>query len=151
MAEFKRYNNQEQEEFIEVAKVEGITKAMKLLGYPGSWATGDRWFTARGLEAPVVSDIKAMANRMKEALNERNKLVVAEVGLERVLDILNADNLSADDLKKAAEAYQKFIGTMNLVEGKSTEVVENRDIMPEVLTAIQEQEDRSKEITDLFA
>lgn len=151
MAEFKRYNNQEQEEFIEVAKIEGITKAMKLLGYPGSWATGDRWFTARGLEAPVVSDIKAMANRMKEALNERNKLVVAEVGLERVLDILNADNLSADDLKKAAEAYQKFIGTMNLVEGKSTEVVENRDIMPEVLTAIQEQEDRSKEITDLFA
>ena len=151
MAEFKRYNNQEQEEFIEVAKVEGITKAMKLLGYPGSWATGDRWFTARGLEAPVVSDIKAMANRMKEALNDRNKLVVAEVGLERVLDILNADNLSADDLKKAAEAYQKFIGTMNLVEGKSTEVVENRDIMPEVLTAIQEQEDRSKEITDLFA
>lgn len=151
MTQFKRYTPQEQEEFIEVAKVEGISGAIKTLGYPNSWATGERWFTARGLEAPVVNEVKAMANAMKEAYSDRNKVVIAEVGLERVLDTLNRGDLSADDLKKTAEAYQKFVGTMNLIEGKSTEVVENRDIAPEVLTAIQEQEERSKEITDLFA
>ena len=150
MAKAPRYTAEEQEDFIEVAKVEGISGAIKTLGYPNSWATGERWFTARGLTAPVVNEVKAMANAMKEAYTDRNKVVVAEVGLERVLDTLNRKDLSADDLKKAAEAYQKFVGTMNLVEGKSTDIVENREIMPDVLTAIQEQESRNKEVTDLF-
>ena len=151
MANAPRYTPEEQEAFIEVAKIEGISGAMKELGYPNSWATGNRWFEARGIEAPVVNEIKARANEMKEALNDRNKIVVAEVGLERVLDILNDPNLSADDLKKASEAYQKFVNSMNLIEGKSTDIVENRSEVPsEIMAAIEDYESKSATITDLF-
>lgn len=152
MGKAPRYTAEEQEAFIEVAKVEGISRARRELGYPGSWATANRWFEARSLEAPVVSEIKAMANQYKEALSERNKVMIAEQGLERVLELMNEDNLTADDLKKLAEAYQKFTNSMNLIEGKSTDIVENRAEVPsEIMSAIEELEYKSADITDLFA
>jgi len=129
----KRYSNEEQEAFIEVAKTEGISRAIRELGYPNSWATGNRWFEARGIEAPIISEVKAMANAMKEAFNEKSKIAIGEQGLERVMEMLNSDNLTADDIKKISESYMKFVNTMNLIEGKSTDIVENRSHFTEDL------------------
>lgn len=122
----KRYDNDEQEAFIEVAKTEGISRAMRELGYPGSWNTANRWFEARGIEAPVVSEVHAMANQYKEAYAEKEMLTIGTLALERVTELMNADNLSADDMKKLSESYQKIVNTMHLISGKSTDIVENR-------------------------
>lgn len=122
----ERYDNEQQEAFIEVAKTEGISRAMRELGYPKSWLTGNRWFESRGIHAPVVSEVHAMANNYKEAYGEKEKLVIGTKGLERVLEALNADDLTPDDMKKLSEAYQKYVNTMNLVEAKPTGINEHR-------------------------
>lgn len=141
----KRYSDEEQEAFIEVAKTEGISRAIRELGYPGSWATGNRWFETRGITAPVVSEVHAMANRVKEAFAEKEMLTIGEQGLERVLEMMNSDSLSADDIKKLSEAYQKIVGTMHLISGKSTEVVDNRysETSPELSNLLSEQEEKN--------
>lgn len=121
-----RYDNEQQEAFIEVAKTEGISRAMRELGYPNSWATANRWFEARSLHAPVVNEVKAMANQYKEAYAEKEMLTIGSLALERVTELMNSDALSADDMKKLSESYQKIVNTMQLVSGKSTDIVENR-------------------------
>ena len=152
MANAPRYTNEQQEEFIEMAKTEGISRTMRELGYPASWATANRWFVARDLEAPVVSEVQAMANVYKEAYAEKEMLTIGSQALERVTELMNADNLSPDDMKKLAESYQKIVNTMHLVSGKSTNIVENRNEVPsEIMDAISEYESKSAVITDLFA
>lgn len=152
MSRAPRYTPEEQEEFIEVAKVEGISRAMRELGYPGSWATANRWFVARDLEAPVVSEVKAMANQYKEAYAEKEMLTIGSQSLERITELMNADNLTPDEMKKLAEAYQKVVNTMHLVSGKSTDIVENRsDATPEVMSAIESLNANGSNVTDLFA
>lgn len=151
MGNAPRYTAEQQEDFIEVAKVEGISRAMRELGYPGSWATANRWFVARDIEAPVVSEVKAMANVYKEAYAEKEMLTIGSLGLERITELLNRDNLTADDMKKLMEAYQKAVNTMNLVNGKSTDIVENREVTSEIMDAITDFESRSATVTDLFA
>ena len=144
----KIYTNEEQEAFIEVAKTEGISRAIRELGYPGSWATGNRWFESRGIQAPVVSEVHAMANRVKEAFKEKEMLTIGEQGLERVLEALTRDNLTPDDLKKLSEAYQKMVNTMHLVQGKSTNINENRSHFTEDLELnelLAEQERKNEE------
>lgn len=126
MGNAPRYTNEEQEAFIEVAKTEGISRTMREMGYPASWATANRWFEARSLEAPVVSEVKAMANVYKQAYAEKEMLTIGSQALERVTELMNADNLTPDDMKKLSESYQKIVNTMNLVSGKSTNIVESR-------------------------
>lgn len=121
-----RYTNEEQEAFIEIAKTEGISRTMRELGYPNSWATANRWFEGRSLKAPVVSEVHAMANAMKEAYDEKAKLAIGQQGLERLMEMLNKENLTPDDMKKLSEAYQKYVNTMNLIDGKSTNINETR-------------------------
>lgn len=119
------YTDAEIAEFLELASEIGITRAKKELGYPSGWGTAKRWVDNAGIEVPLDS-IKAQAAAHWEWYKAEEMLVVAKEGMLRVIDSLQNDDLTADEQKKLAEAFQKYTNTALLLEGKATSITESR-------------------------
>ena len=119
------YTDHEIAEFLEVAKEIGITRAKRQLGYPTAWGTAKRWVDNAGIEVPL-DEIKAQSAAHNEWYKAEELLIVAKEGVLRVIDALQNDDLTADEQKKLAEAFQKYINTILLLEGKATSITENR-------------------------
>jgi hypothetical protein len=122
---FVEYTNKEIAEYLEVAKEIGITRAKRQLGYPNSWGTAKRWVENAGIEVPL-DEIKAQAAAHWDWYRAEDLLVVAKEALLRIIEALQSDALSPDDQKKLAEAYQKYVNTILLLEGKATSITESR-------------------------
>lgn len=119
------YSNQEIADYLELAKEIGITRAKRQLGYPAAWATAARWVKNAGIEVPL-DEIKSQAAAHWEWYKAEELLVVAKEALLRIVQSLQSEDLSADEQKKLAEAYQKYVNTILLLEGKATSITENR-------------------------
>lgn len=119
------YSDMQRADFLEVAKEIGITRAQRQLGYPAAWNTARRWVEAAGIEVPLDT-IKAQAAAHWEWYKAEEQLIVAKELLLRIVEKLQADDLSADDVKKLAESYQKAVNTTLLLEGKATSITESR-------------------------
>ena len=122
---FKRYSNEEINEFCEVAKDEGIGKAIRLLGYPDSWGTAARWIKARGIEVPL-DEIKQKAKAFHDWYETEDALIIAQEGMARISEALTSNTLSADEQKKLSEAYQKYVNSWLLLHNKATNINESR-------------------------
>ena len=120
----KRYSDEEQAAFLEHAQDVGIGRAIRDLGYPNSWATAKRWADSRGIEVEI-NTLKQKAKSYDLWYTDRDALLVAEEGMERVSEQLREKNLEADEIKKLAEAYQKYANTWLLIQGKSTNITES--------------------------
>jgi arsenate reductase-like glutaredoxin family protein len=121
-----KYTDNEVRVFMETAKEIGIGPAMRGLQYPSSWSTAQRWFETAGVELPTVSALATKAASMKQFYNDKEKLTVAQAELDRIVEKLDKDELSADDLNKLANALHKTVQAINLIEGKSTTITESR-------------------------
>lgn len=119
------YTDQERADFLELAKEIGITRAKRELGYPKHWATGKAWADAAGIEVPLDT-IKAQAAAHWDWYKAEELLIVAKEALLRIVESLQSDNLTPDEQKKLAEAYQKYVNTILLLEGKATSITESR-------------------------
>lgn len=119
------YSEQQITDWLELAKEVGITKAKRELGYPKAWLTGKRWADARGVNIDV-DEVRAKAAAQREWYKDEEKLLIAQEELNRIHEALQNDSLTADDLKKLADAYKRTIETMNLVEGKATNIQETQ-------------------------
>lgn len=126
MANFKRYSEEEIVAFLEVAKDEGIGKAIRLMGYPTSWSTAYRWVKGRGIEVPL-DEIKQKAKAFHDWYETEELLVVGQETLQRISERLtNDETLDADSIKKLSEAYQKTANTWLLLQGKANSISESR-------------------------
>lgn len=119
------YSDQERADFLELAKEIGITRAKRELGYPKHWATGKSWVDAAGITVPLDT-IKAQAAAHWDWYKAEDLLIVAKEALLRIVESLQTDNLTPDEQKKLAEAYQKYVNTILLLEGKATNITESR-------------------------
>lgn len=119
------YSDQERANFLELAKEIGITRAMRELSYPKHWATGKAWADAAGISIPLDT-IKAQAAAHHDWYKAEDLLIVAKEALLRIIESLQTDTLTADEQKKLAEAYQKYVNTILLLEGKATNITESR-------------------------
>lgn len=119
------YSDEDIAVFLETAVEIGITRAMRQLKYPASWSTAARWVHNAGIEVPLDS-IKAQAAAHWDWYKAEELLVVAKEALLRIVEALQADELSPDDQKKLSEAYQKYVNTILLLEGKATSISETR-------------------------
>lgn len=63
---------------------------------------------------------------MKIFYSDKEKLIAAQAVLDRCVESLMEDTLDPDQLNKLANAVHKSIQTINLIEGKSTAINENR-------------------------
>jgi hypothetical protein len=121
-----KYTDEDVRTFIETAQDMGISPAMRQLGYPSAWATAQRWFRDAGVEMPNVDSLIAKAVEFKAFYGDKEKKFAAQSLIDRIVEKLHGDDLTADDINKLGNALNKAIQTFNLIEGKATSVHEQR-------------------------
>lgn len=120
------YSENDVREFISCAQEMGISPAMRKMNYPGSWATAQRWFKEAGLALPTIDSLVARAAEIKQFYTDKEKLLAAQATIDRIVQSLTNDELTADEINKLSNALNKTIQTFNLIEGKSTSITESR-------------------------
>lgn len=123
---YSKYTEEQITEFIEVSQEMGIGPAIRTLGYPGSYHTAKKWFEQRGVDLPTIDTLAKMAVDLRVFYSDKEKVIAAQAVLDRCVETLMEDTLDADQLNKLANAVHKAIQTINLIEGKSTNINENR-------------------------
>ena len=112
--------------FIEMANEMGIGPTMRTLGYPKSYHTAKRFYTQRNIDMPTANTLAVMAKDLAIFYNDKEKVLAAQAVLDRSIEKLYEEDLLAEDINKLSTAIHKAIQTINLIEGKSTNINENR-------------------------
>lgn len=123
---YSNYEEDQKLEFIAQAQEMGISPAMRMLGYPGSYHTAKKWFNEKNIELPSLDSLSQMARQIGIFYSDKEKILAAQAVLDRCVESLMEDNLDADQLNKLSNAVHKSIQTINLIEGKSTAISETR-------------------------
>ena len=112
--------------FIEMANEMGIGPTMRTLGYPKSYHTAKRFYVQRNIDMPTANSLAIMAKDLAIFYNDKEKVLAAQAVLDRSIEKLYEEDLLAEDINKLSTAIHKAIQTINLIEGKSTNINENR-------------------------
>jgi hypothetical protein len=113
-------------EFIETANEMGIGPAMRYLGYPKSYHTAKKFYQQRNIDMPTANTLAVMAKQLDIFYNDKEKVLAAQAVIDRSVEMLYEADLISDDINKLSTAIHKAIQTINLIEGKSTNINENR-------------------------
>lgn len=124
---YSQFTEDQITEYISNAQEMGIGPAMRYLGFPKSYHTAKKWFVDRGLEMPAPDTLAKMAGELKMFYSDKEKIIAAQAVLDRCMESLMQDALDTDGLNKIANAVHKAIQTINLIEGKSTIIQEQRN------------------------
>lgn len=120
----KRYSDDEQSVFCELAQTLGIGRAIRELGYP-TFATAMMWMDKRGIE-PAHNDLMEKARKYHRFYKTEDMLKTVDDALA-VVEEMYAKVETPDDAKKLAEAVQKLMNTRLLLEGKANSITEKRE------------------------
>jgi uncharacterized protein YoxC len=120
------FNEEQISEFIETANEMGIGPAMRYLGYPKSYHTAKKFYIQRNLDMPSANTLAVMSKQLDVFYRDNEKILAAQAVIDRSVEKLYEDDLLADDINKLSNAIHKAIQTINLIEGKSTNINENR-------------------------
>ncbi len=123
---YSTFTEEQKTEFIENAQEMGIGPTLRYLGFPKSYHTAKKWFVERNVDLPTIDTLAKMAGDMRVFYSDKEKLIAAQAVLDRCVEALMQDTLDSDGLNKLANAVHKAIQTINLIEGKSTVINENR-------------------------
>ena len=123
---YSTFTEEQVTDFIETAQEMGIGPSIRYLGYPKSYHTAKKWFVMRGLELPTLDTLAKMAGDLRVFYSDKEKIIAAQAVLDRCVEALMEQTLDSDALNKLANAVHKAIQTINLIEGKSTIINENR-------------------------
>ena len=113
-------------EFIETANEMGIGPAMRTLGYPKSYHTAKKFYVQRNIDMPTANTLAVMSKQLDIFYTDKEKVLAAQAVIDRTVEALYEDDLVSDDIAKLSNALHKAIQTINLIEGKSTNINENR-------------------------
>lgn len=120
------FNEEQISEFIECANEMGIGPAMRYLQYPKSYHTAKKFYIQRNLDMPTANTLAVMSKQLDVFYRDNEKILAAQAVIDRSVEKLYEDDLLADDINKLSNAIHKAIQTINLIEGKSTNINENR-------------------------
>lgn len=123
---YPTYTDEQITEFIEMAGEMGIGPTMRILGYPKSYHTAKKFFIQRNVELPTANTLAIMAKQLDIFYTDKEKILAAQAVIDRSVESLYQEDLTSDDINKLSTALHKAIQTINLVEGKSTNISENR-------------------------
>jgi hypothetical protein len=123
---YPTYTDEQITEFIEIAQEMGIGPAMRNLGYPKSYHTAKKFFIQRNVETPTANSLAVIAKQLDIFYTDKEKVLAAQAVIDRTVEKLYEDTLEAEDINKLSNALHKAIQTINLIEGKSTNINENR-------------------------
>ena len=120
------FTEEQVSEFIECANEMGIGPAMRYLGYPKSYHTAKKFYVQRNIDMPTSNTLAVMSKQLDIFYNDKEKVLAAQAVIDRTVEALYQDDLASDDIAKLSNALHKAIQTINLIEGKSTNINENR-------------------------
>jgi hypothetical protein len=120
------FTDEQISEFIETANEMGIGPAMRYLGYPKSYHTAKKFYVQRNIDMPTANTLAVMAKDLAIFYTDKEKVLAAQAVIDRTVEALYEDTLVSDDISKLSNALHKAIQTINLIEGKSTNINENR-------------------------
>lgn len=123
---YPTFNEEQVTEFIELAQEMGIGPAMRQLGYPKSYHTAKKFFVQRNIDMPTANTLAVISKQLDIFYSDRDKIVAAQAVIDRTVEKLYEDDLLPEDINKLSNALHKAIQTINLIEGKSTNINENR-------------------------
>ena len=123
---YPQFTDEQITEFIEMAAEMGIGPTMRTLGYPKSYHTAKKWHIQRNIEMPTANSLAIMAKNLDIFYTDKEKILAAQAVIDRSVEALYQDDLISDDISKLSNALHKAIQTINLIEGKSTNINENR-------------------------
>jgi transcriptional regulator with XRE-family HTH domain len=124
---YSNFTEEQISEYILNAQEMGIGPAMRYLGYPKSYHTAKKWFVERNIEMPTLDTLAKMAGDLKVFYSDKEKIIAAQAIIDRSVEALYQDTLIPDDINKLSTAIHKAIQTINLIEGKSTIINEQRN------------------------
>ena len=120
------YNEEQITEFIELSQEMGIGPAMRELGFPKSYHTAKKFFVQRNIDMPTANTLAVISKQLDIFYTDKDKIVAAQAVIDRTVEKLYEEDLLAEDINKLSTALHKAIQTINLIEGKSTNINENR-------------------------
>ena len=123
---YPTFTEEQISEFIEMAAEMGIGPTMRTLGYPKSYHTAKKWHTQRNVDMPTANTLAVMTKQLDIFYKDNEKILAAQAVIDRSVEALYQDDLTSDDINKLSNALHKAIQTINLIEGKSTNINENR-------------------------
>jgi hypothetical protein len=126
MMPYPQFTEEQIDEFIQMAAEMGIGPTMRTLGYPKSYHTAKKWHIQRNIEMPTANSLAIMAKNLDIFYTDKEKILAAQAVIDRSVEALYQDDLISDDISKLSNALHKAIQTINLIEGKSTNINENR-------------------------
>jgi hypothetical protein len=145
------YTDEQITEFIEMSQEMGIGPAMRTLGYPKSYHTAKKFYVQRNIDMPTANTLAVMAKQLDIFYSDKEKVLAAQAVIDRSVEKLYEEDLLADDINKLSSSIHKAIQTINLIEGKSTNINENRskdgsDLA--IIDMLNEAKARSSKIKD---
>jgi len=126
MMGYPTFTEEQISEFIETANEMGIGPAMRYLSYPKSYHTAKKFYVQRNLDMPTANTLAIMTKNIDIFYKDNEKVLAAQAVIDRSVEKLYEDDLLAEDINKLSNAIHKAIQTINLIEGKSTNINENR-------------------------
>lgn len=126
MMPYPQFTDEQITEFIEMAAEMGIGPTMRTLGYPKSYHTAKKWHIQRNIDMPTANTLAVMSKQLDIFYTDKEKVLAAQAVIDRSVEKLYEDDLLAEDINKLSNALHKAIQTINLIEGKSTNINENR-------------------------
>jgi len=123
---YPTFTEEQVSEFIECANEMGIGPAMRYLQYPKSYHTAKKFYMQRNIDMPTANTLAVMSKQLDVFYKDNEKILAAQAVIDRSVEKLYEDDLLADDINKLSNAIHKAIQTINLIEGKSTNINENR-------------------------
>jgi len=123
---YPTFTEEQVSEFIECANEMGIGPAMRYLQYPKSYHTAKKFYMQRNIEMPTANTLAVMSKQLDVFYRDKEKVLAAQAVIDRTVEALYEDTLTSDDISKLSNALHKAIQTINLIEGKSTNINENR-------------------------
>jgi hypothetical protein len=126
MMGYPTFTEEQISEFIETANEMGIGPAMRYLSYPKSYHTAKKFYMQRNLDMPTANTLAIMTKNIDIFYKDNEKVLAAQAVIDRSVEKLYEEDLLAEDINKLSNAIHKAIQTINLIEGKSTNINENR-------------------------
>ena len=123
---YPTFTEEQVSEFIECANEMGIGPAMRYLQYPKSYHTAKKFYVQRNIDMPTANTLAVMSKQLDVFYRDKEKVLAAQAVIDRTVEALYEDTLTSDDISKLSNALHKAIQTINLIEGKSTNINENR-------------------------
>lgn len=163
----KRYTEDERDTFCDLAAEHGVSYTIRALGYPDATATAYRWLEVRGIEPPQ-SALAIASTSVRDWYGDAERRLVTQQVLDRAFDILSAGHevmvptfdadtgkqdgvtfmlkqVDADGLKSIAATVRNAITTLQLLDGKATQVLEHHVEQPELLALVEEYRAKNAE------